>query len=51
LLSIAKFGAFCNVTVARVAARALGLSESAVITGGDPGGDWDIKVVVGTDWK
>jgi hypothetical protein len=27
--------------------RALELSESAVITGGD----WDIKVVVGTDWK
>ena len=35
---------------ARAAARALGLSESAVITGAD-GGDADIKVIVGTDWK
>ncbi len=36
---------------ARVAARALGLPESAIVPGGDPGGDWDIKVVLGTDWK
>ena len=36
---------------ARAAARILGLPESAVITGVDPGGDIDIKVIVGTDWK
>jgi len=35
---------------ARAAARALNLPESAVITGAD-GGDMDIKVIVGTDWK
>ena len=36
---------------ARAAARALGLPESAIITGVDPGGDTDIKVILGTDWK
>jgi LCP family protein required for cell wall assembly len=36
---------------ARVAARTLGLSESAIITGGDPGGDMDIKIIIGTDFK
>ena len=35
---------------ARAAARALSLPESAVITGAD-GGDMDIKVILGTDWK
>ncbi len=35
---------------ARAAARALNLPESAVITGAD-GGDMDIKIIVGTDWK
>ena len=36
---------------ARAAARVLGLPESAVITGVDPDGDTDIKVILGTDWK
>ena len=36
---------------ARAAARALGLPESAITTGGDPGGDMDIKVIIGSDWK
>jgi LCP family protein required for cell wall assembly len=36
---------------ARAAARVLGLPESAVITGVDPDGDADIKVILGTDWK
>lgn len=40
-----------KVLSARVAARALGLPESAIVPGGDPGGDWDIKVILGTDWK
>ena len=40
-----------KVVSARAAARALGLAESAVAPGGDPGGEWDIKVVIGTDWK
>jgi anionic cell wall polymer biosynthesis LytR-Cps2A-Psr (LCP) family protein len=35
---------------ARAVARALSLPESAVITGAD-GGDMDIKVILGTDWK
>ena len=35
---------------ARATARALNLPGSAVITGAD-GGDTDIKVIVGTDWK
>ena len=36
---------------ARAAARVLGLPESAVITGVDPDGDTDIKVILGADWK
>ena len=40
-----------KVVSARVATRALGLPESALVPGGEPGGEWDIKVVVGTDWK
>jgi len=36
---------------ARVVARTLGLPESAVVTGADAGGDTDIKVIIGTDWK
>ena len=36
---------------ARVAARALGLPESAIVPGGDPGGEWDLKIILGTDWK
>jgi hypothetical protein len=40
-----------KVASARAAARVLGLAESAVVPGGDPGGEWDIKVVIGTDWK
>jgi len=36
---------------ARVAARALGLPESAIVPGGDAGGEWDIKIIIGTDWK
>ena len=36
---------------ARAAARVLGLPESAVVTGADPGGDTDIKVIIGADWK
>ena len=36
---------------ARAVARILGLPESAVITGVDPGGNIDIKVILGTDWK
>jgi hypothetical protein len=35
---------------ARVAARMLGLPESAIVTGAD-GGDADIKIILGTDWK
>jgi LCP family protein required for cell wall assembly len=42
-----------KLTSARVAARALGLPESVVITGADAnaGGEIDIKVIIGTDWK
>lgn len=40
-----------KVVSARVAARTLGLAESAVAPGGDSGGEWDIKVIIGTDWK
>lgn len=40
-----------KVSSARAAARALGLAEPAVAPGGDPGGEWDIKVIIGTDWK
>jgi polyisoprenyl-teichoic acid--peptidoglycan teichoic acid transferase len=40
-----------KVASARAAARVLGLAESAVVPGGDPGGEWDIKVMIGTDWK
>jgi LCP family protein required for cell wall assembly len=36
---------------ARAAARALGLPESAVAPGADPGGDWDIKIILGADYK
>ena len=36
---------------ARVAARALGLPESAIVPGGDPGGEWDLKIILGTDWR
>jgi LCP family protein required for cell wall assembly len=36
---------------ARAVARILGLPESAIITGVNPGGDTDIKVILGTDWK
>jgi len=34
---------------ARAAARALGLPESCIVTGGDPGGGWDIKIILGAD--
>lgn len=40
-----------KMTSARVAARALGLPESAIIPGGEPGGNWDINMILGTDWK
>jgi LCP family protein required for cell wall assembly len=40
-----------KVVSARAVARALGLPESAVVTGADPGGDWDIKIILGADWK
>jgi hypothetical protein len=36
---------------ARAAARALGLPESALVTGADPGGDWDIKIILGADYE
>jgi hypothetical protein len=34
---------------ARAAARALGLPASAIVIGGDPGGEWDIKIILGAD--
>jgi len=40
-----------KLTSARLAARTLGLSESCIVTGVDYGGEADIKVILGTDWK
>lgn len=40
-----------KLTSARLAARTLGLSESCIVTGVDYGGEADIKVILGMDWK
>ncbi len=38
-----------KLATARLTARVLGLPASAILTGADPGGEWDIKVILGSD--